>query len=54
MVEHDIDMLIDWFNVNQLSLNLEKTVIIKFWPNNSPFEIKIDNLTIQNRNQLNS
>ena len=48
MIEHDIDMIIDWFKANQLSLNIEKTVMIKFWPNNSPFEIKIDNLTIKN------
>ena len=48
MIEHDIDMIIDWFKANQLSLNIEKTVMIKFWPNNSPFKIKIENLTIKN------
>ena len=48
MMEHDMSMLIDWFKANQLSLNVEKTIMIKFWPNNSPFEIKIENLSIKN------
>ena len=33
-LEHDMSLLIDWYKVNQLSLNISKTVLIKFWPNN--------------------
>ena len=28
-----MDILIDWFKANQLSLTVEKTVMIKFWSN---------------------
>ena len=41
-LEHDMSLLIDWYKVNQLSLNIGKTVLIKFWPNNDQeFRIKI-------------
>ena len=48
MLEHDMNMLIDWFKANQLSLNVHKMVMIKFWSNNIPFEIKVDNKLIKN------
>ena len=48
MMEHDMSMLIDWFKANQLSLNVEKTIMIKFWPDNTSFETKIENLSIKN------
>ena len=32
MIAHDIGLLMDWFKANQLSLNMEKTTMIKFWP----------------------
>ena len=30
-MQHDMAKLIDWFMANQLSLNLSKTVLIRFW-----------------------
>ena len=48
MMEHDMSMLMDWFKANQLSLNVEKTIMIKFWSNNTPFEVNIEKLTIKN------
>ena len=39
--------MIDWFKANKLSLNLNKTVGIKFWDNKNPFMIHVDNMTIQ-------
>ena len=48
MMEHEMSMLIDWFKANQLSLNVEKTIMIKFWSNNIPFEVNIENLSIKN------
>ena len=48
MMEHDMNMLINWFKANQLSLNVEKTRMIKFWPNKIPFEVNIENMSIIN------
>ena len=30
-MHHDMKILISWFKYNKLSLNLGKTVLIKFW-----------------------
>ena len=30
-MEHDMMLLMDWFKANQLSLNVNKTVLLKFW-----------------------
>ena len=48
MIEHDIEILTDWFKANQLSLNMEKTIMIKFWPDNIPFEVHIEDIIIKN------
>ena len=48
MLTHDMEILIDWFKSNQLSPNMDKTTMIKFWPDKSPFEIHIDESTIKN------
>ena len=48
MLTHDMEILINWFKSNQLSLNMDKTTMIKFWPDKSPFEIHIDESTIKN------
>ena len=32
MMYHDLTILLEWFNANQLSLNLSKTVMMNFWP----------------------
>ena len=37
-VKHDMQILMDWFQVNKLSLNLTKTVAISFWPRKSDHE----------------
>ena len=46
-LEHDLKLMIEWFKANKLSLNLNKTVGIKFWDNKKPFTICADNITIQ-------
>ena len=46
--EHDMKLMMDWFNVNQLSLNLEKTVMLKFWSDDKTFEIKIQEQVLKN------
>ena len=48
ILTHDMEILINWFKSNQLSLNMDKTTMIKFWPDKSPFEIHIDESTIKN------
>ena len=34
-MEHDSHILSEWFKVNQLSLNISKTVLMQFWPTHS-------------------
>ena len=46
--EHDMKLMMDWFNANQLSLNLEKTVMLKFWSDNKSFDIKIQDQVLKN------
>ena len=48
MITHDMEILINWFKSNQLSLNMDKTTIIKFWSNKPTFEIHIGKTTIKN------
>ena len=49
-LEHDMSLLIDWYKANQLSLNISKTVLIKFWPNNDKeFQIKIGQADVINQ-----
>ena len=47
MITHDIKLLLDWFKANLLSLNMEKSTMIKFWPDTTPFEIHIGDTIIK-------
>ena len=47
-LEHDMTVLTDWYHANQLSLNVNKTVIIKFWPDSKPFTVKIGDVKLRN------
>ena len=44
---HDLNLMVDWFKANKLSLNLSKTIGIKFWDNNKNMTINVDNMNIQ-------
>ena len=46
MLNCDLEILLDWFNANQLSINLEKTVMMQFWPKNAKIKIKARNNVI--------
>ena len=46
-LKHDMNLLTDWYKANQLSLYINKTVLMKFWPH-EPFEIKIGHSIIDN------
>ena len=47
MIEHDLNLLTEWFKSNQLSLNLDKTVLMKFWLDKHDFIVKIGDITLQ-------
>ena len=32
MMYHDLTIVLEWFSANQLSLNLNKTMMMNFWP----------------------
>ena len=46
MMGHDHYLMVDWFNANKLSLNLSKTVAMRFWTSTNKFELKIENFVI--------
>ena len=45
-----MSILTDWYHANQLSLNVNKTVLIKFWPDLKPFTVKIGDVELNNSN----
>ena len=45
-IVHDLELLMDWFNANQFSLNLLKTVIINFWDDGKSNGVHIRGITI--------
>ena len=50
-LEHDMLLLTEWFGVNQLSLNMEKIVASKYWPNLKPdarpFKLSVNRIYIK-------
>ena len=46
-MEHDMALLSDWYKTNQLLLNIDMTVLLKFWPT-EPFVLKVGNTTLEN------
>ena len=45
---HDMSILTEWYQANKLSLNINKTVLIKFWTDEKNFDIKVDGVNIVN------
>ena len=50
-LEHDMRPLTDWYQANKLSLNVAKTVLLKFWPEGKCFELEIEGVNIENAHQ---
>ena len=50
MLEHDLTLMINWFKANTLSLNLDKTVGMKFWDSSISFTLKVDDMPISMTN----
>ena len=46
MLEHDINLMMDWFNANKLSLNLHKTVSMHFWNKNEKPALSVNGYKI--------
>ena len=46
-LQHDMELLIQWFKANQLSLNMSKTMLVRFWPDNNNFIIEVNNEPIK-------
>ena len=46
-LQHDLELLIQWFKANQLSLNMSKTNLVRFWLDNNTFTIDINNEPIK-------
>ena len=38
--------MVNWFSANKLSLNLNKTVAIKFWNGGADFNLKVNGYTL--------
>ena len=45
-LEHDFKLVMSWLKANKLSLNVEKTVGMKFWENKLNMSLKIDDAII--------
>ena len=46
-LQHDMELLIQWFKANQLYLNMSKTALVRFWPDNNNFTIEVNNEPIK-------
>ena len=42
MLNRDMEMLLDWFRANQLSINLEETVMMQFWSKHDKIKISYE------------
>ena len=42
MIDTDLQLLQSWFNANKLSLNIGKTVAMKFWDNGDDFHVSVN------------
>ena len=53
-LEHDLQLMATWFSVNKLSLNVGKTVAMKFWDGDKKFQLRINDhqLPLMKYNQI--
>ena len=45
-IDHDLNLLLNWFKVNKLLLNLQKTVLMWYGKNSNSINMKIEDTTI--------
>ena len=46
MLSQDLITIVDWFKVNQLLINLDKTVMMYFWPSGDNINVKVGDYEI--------
>ena len=46
MLSQDLITIMDWFKVNQLLINLDKTVMMCFWPSSGNINVKVEDYEI--------
>ena len=51
-LEHDMALLSEWYKANKLSLNVHKTVLLKFWPEGKSFDINIEGVPLVNEHHV--
>ena len=51
-LEHDMALLSEWYKANKLSLNVHKTVLLKFWPEGRSFDINIEGVPLVNEHHV--
>ena len=51
-LEHDVALLSDWYRANKLSLNMHKTVLLKFWPEGRSFDINTEGVPLVNEHHV--
>ena len=49
-LEHHMSILTEWYRANKLSLNVNKTFLLKFWPDGKAFDVEVDSTHIVNSN----
>ena len=47
-LEHDMRLLIDCYWANKLSLNIAKTILLKYWLEGKSFKIEVNGINIKN------
>ena len=45
-------LLSEWYKANKLSLNVHKTVLLKFWPEKKGFNINIEGVPLVNEHHV--
>ena len=45
-----MSILTEWYRANKLSLNVNKTVLLKFWPDGKAFDVEVDGTHIVKSN----
>ena len=51
-LEHDMALLSEWYKANKLSLNVYKTVLLKFWPEGKSLNINIEGVPLVNERHV--
>ena len=46
-LEYNMSLLMSWYKANKLSLNINKTVLIKYWPDGKCFDVEIEGVQIK-------